>query len=137
MWKRYQLRPIEQSAGRPDSGIHVFGQDYTDNDRSYDGRSIKRLRNDDPPMLGAVEENEGPALRYVATLRDTGISTPRSRSPDGCLRAHTFYSNILIFCVRKTYTKEKPPAIGFEILPTKRKQYESKQMAVVKGSSSL
>ena len=42
------------------------------------GKSVKRLRQCENAKQSAKEEGEGLVLRYVSTMRDMGVGTPRS-----------------------------------------------------------
>ena len=80
MWKRYQLRPRGLLPGNPEEKVQIEEDSNARSEQLSQGRSIKRLRNGNDATLGDGKEEEGLALRYVATMRDVGVGTPRSKS---------------------------------------------------------
>lgn len=79
VWKRYQLRPRGLLPGNPEEKVRIEEEYAAGEDQQSTGRSVKRLRNSDHASLGARQEDEGLGWRYVATMRDMAVGTPRSK----------------------------------------------------------
>ena len=77
VWRRYQLRPKGLLPGNPQEKTHIDYEDGSDGPTGA-GREIKRLRHGEHSQREERTEQDV-TRRYVATMRDAGAGTPKSK----------------------------------------------------------
>ena len=77
VWRRYQLRPKGLLPGNTQKTTYIEYKDGSD-DSTGASRDIKRLRHGEQSEREELTE-EDVTRQYVATMRDAGVGTPKSK----------------------------------------------------------